>query len=102
MNYKARNRIVRQIFLEKITEDKMCCFCGEAPATDAAHLIRRSYSIALITNRENIVPACRECHDIFDNQKSKRHKLKNIKAIVEKIKSLDELYYNKNFLDLQV
>lgn len=73
----------------------MCRFCGERPATDAAHLIRRSYSTSLITHLDNVEPACRICHDIFDNRPWEAKGLKNIDALLEKIKSMDEHYYNR-------
>jgi 5-methylcytosine-specific restriction endonuclease McrA len=91
---------VRKIFLEKIQTNTRCRFCQQAPATDAAHLIRRSYSTRLITEPRNIVPACRRCHDIFDNHRSRWGELRYLKALVQEIKSLDEGYFNKNFIDL--
>lgn len=95
MKYPQRNKEVKKIFLAKCQENQMCRFCGERPATDAAHLIRRSYSSALITHLDNVEPACRTCHDIFDNRPWEAKRLKNIDALLEKIKSMDEHYYNR-------
>lgn len=97
MNAKKRNTIVREIFLEKVKQDPKCRLCGIRMATDPMHLIRRSYSTALITVAKNIEPGCRQCHDIFDNRPEMRKSLKGYKAFSDRIREMDEFYWFRNF-----
>lgn len=75
---------------------KPCFFgCGRL-AVDNGHLIRRSWG-KYQKLKKNIVPMCRECHDIFDNKPWMRHVLPNLERAKSIIKEIDEEYYNITF-----
>lgn len=50
-----------------------CCICGR-PAVDLMHILPRSSHSEYYTERWNIVPGCRECHNKFDNDLQFRQK----------------------------
>lgn len=53
---------VKKIVWER--DDKCCIFCGR-PGNPEAHIISRAHGGLGI--EQNIVTACRECHDLMDN-----------------------------------
>ena len=81
---------------------KRCQICGRYSEVDWAHIIPKSYSQLLRNRVDNGILACRSCHDIFDQNftiipVSKLLELHpwRFKAILGRMKSLDELYYNR-------
>jgi hypothetical protein len=86
------------------TEDPLCVFCChgvDVKDFQLAHLIRRSESIPgysrieLQTMELNIGAAHFDCHDIFDNSPELAVHLPNIHKVIDRIKSIDENYYNR-------
>ena len=69
-----------------------CFFCG-GQAVDLVHIIRQGANGALRDQEENCLIGCRRCHDVFDNGNFRI--LKNIDKVLEKMKKLDEKYYNR-------
>ena len=59
------------------------------------HIVRQSYSEKLQNEERNIIPGCRQCHELFDNGKVyvlfDRYKWK-VKAVIERMKELDYHY----------
>ena len=81
---------------------KRCQICGRYAEVDWAHIIPKSHSQLLRNIEANGILACRSCHDIFDQNftiipVSKLLELYpwRFKAILSRMKSLDELYYNR-------
>ena len=81
---------------------KRCQICGRYSEVDWAHIIPKSYSQLLRNRVDNGILACRSCHDIFDQNftiipVSKLLELHpwRFKAIMGRMKSLDEFYYNR-------
>jgi len=80
-----------------------CIFCSQFAGRygDLAHKIRRSYASSrytrfeLQTMKKNTGLSHRVCHDIFDNDIIKAERLPNFLKIMDDIKSIDELYYNR-------
>ena len=57
-----------------------CCICGRE-AVDPAHLLPRSTYPEYYTEEWNVVPMCREHHNLYDNDlefRQKQTKLYNI------------------------
>ena len=69
-----------------------CFFCG-GRAVDLIHIIRQGDSIKLRDDEENCLVGCRECHKEFDDGDFTT--LKNIEKVLEKMKELDEKYYQR-------
>jgi len=83
---------------ELIEEHGLYCMLNNhyASFVDNVHIIRQSYSEALQDNPYNIVLGCRHCHNIFDEAPIEEvMKLKGITPILERMKKMDELYYNR-------
>ena len=59
-----------------------CYICGRK-AIDAAHIFPRSLFPEYYTERWNIIPLCRECHNNFDNNLSFRQKQQKIYEIAK-------------------
>lgn len=76
-------------------ERRLCFFCQRKPFRDPVHIVRRSYSDDLYTNIENLIPGCGDCHTIFDDKPGLVHTLGNIDVVLERMKKLDESYYNR-------
>lgn len=74
------------------------CMLGNhyAGGVDLVHIIRQSYSIPLQDDPRNLILGCRKCHKVFDDGGiDEVMKLKGIAPILERMKELDELYYNR-------
>lgn len=83
---------------ELIEEHGLYCMLNNhyTSSVDNVHIIRQSYSKALQDDPYNIVLGCRHCHDIFDEAPIEEvMKLKGITPILERMKVMDELYYNR-------
>lgn len=84
--------------------DPVCVF-GLHPLKNSeiqvAHLIRRSEKIEGYSRQElqtmdlNIAPACHDCHDIFDNDPELAVYLPGIHNVLNRIRQIDEMYYNR-------
>ena len=72
---------------------KQCVLCG-TPANDLCHLLPRSLFPEYITEPNNLVIMCRECHNFFDNNIEFR---KQQSKLYEKAKQIDELGANRYF-----
>lgn len=80
-----------------------CFFCGSPNNLTNAHIVRRSYSERLITEKDNIVHACMRCHNILDNGTVESIKqLPNLDKLMFKMKELDETYYELFRLRLKI
>ena len=67
-----------------------------ASYVDLVHIIRQSDSIPLQDDPRNLILGCRKCHKVFDDGSIEEvMKLKGITPILERMKELDELYYNR-------
>ena len=64
---------LREFNIVKKELSQTCCICGQR-AVDAAHIFPRSLFPEYYTERWNIVPMCRSCHNSFDNDLSFRQK----------------------------
>jgi len=75
----------------------LCGFCGHLVRDngDLAHLIRRSYSRELQTNKLNLVLCHRHCHDIFDESPEKAQYLPRMTEVMYIIYLLDKEYFNQ-------
>lgn len=93
-----------EIKKELMTESPFCVFCGAGknkwPGLTLLHVIRKSESKKYKLMKENCFLACLQCHDVFDNDNSKRWNLPNIDIVLERMKSLDTGYYNR-FINLK-
>ena len=69
-----------------------CFFCG-GKAVDLVHILRQGTEALLRDKIENCLVGCRDCHDTFDDGDFMT--LKNIEKVLERMKKLDEMYYNR-------
>lgn len=91
-----QNKILHTIYgVMDSNTNKKCFFCGSINNLTHCHLIRRSYSQKLIVHPLNIVHACLDCHNKFDDYPLERVLLNNYDKALERIKMLDEDYYNR-------
>jgi len=73
-----------------------CFICGKNTHVDLVHIIRRSYSSVLYDSERNMILGCRTCHELFDDgDASQLLKYKSFTAILKRMKTLDEFYYNR-------
>lgn len=75
----------------------LCLFCGHAVKEgtgDLSHIIRRSASLEMQTNKLNTGLAHRSCHSIFDNEPDQAVYLPRIIEILYIVYLLDENYFN--------
>lgn len=90
---------------EMIDRGEPCVFCGHgfgpSSVVQLAHLIRRSErtegmsNLDLQTMDENIGLAHPQCHEVFDDRPESAINLPNIFIVLDRIRSIDELYYNR-------
>ena len=83
---------------ELIEEYGSYCMLGNhfTVGVQLVHIIRQSYSLDLQDDKRNCVLGCQEHHEIFDDGGiDEVMKLKGIAPILERMKELDELYYNR-------
>ena len=95
---KKHNAIISKIKAKKIAKmGRRCIFCRNTfNDVDLVHIIRRSYSEALKADERNMVLGCRTCHAIFDDgDASGLLKYPTFEPILNRMKSLDEPYYNR-------
>lgn len=95
---KSAEAIIQKEKRRKISKmGNRCIFCRKHVAhVDLVHIIRRSYSEALKINKRNMVLGCRTCHDMFDNGDALRlSKYTTFEPLLNRMKSLDEYYYNR-------
>ena len=65
---EATDRKVSNIMAELMSEhDGLCTGCGGRRPLDPSHIIRRSLAPHLVTNKNNIKPHCRTCHNKWDS-----------------------------------
>lgn len=77
-------------------EDNICFFCQQKYGETLFHIIRKSESTKWKLMKANCVLACLECHHIIDHgTNSQRKTIKNLDKILEKMKKLDEMFYNR-------
>lgn len=73
-----------------------CFICGKNAQIDLVHIIRRSYSSVLYDNEKNMILGCRTCHELFDDGDARQLlNYKPFSAILKRMKTLDEFYYNR-------
>ena len=92
------NKELSRIKSEKIKKlGRICLFCRRKVGNvDLVHIIRRSYSERLKTDKKNMILGCRECHDVFDNGDARKlEKFPTFELVLNRMKKLDELYYNR-------
>ena len=81
-----------------VDEVGLYCMLGNhyTGSVDLVHIIRQSYSLALQDDPRNLILGCRKCHTVFDDGRIEDvMKLKGITPILERMKELDEHYYNR-------
>ena len=101
MKQKARQAIQAKIKADLIKETgKVCFFCEQTfSGVDLVHIIRQSYSTELSIEKRNCVLGCRAHHTIFDDGYDQElRELPNLELVLDKMKAIDELYYNR-FMD---
>ena len=87
-----------QIKKELIEEYGSYCMLGNhySDNIQLVHIIRQSYSLELQDDKRNCVLGCHNHHTIFDDGSIEEvMKLKGITPILERMKELDEHYYNR-------
>ena len=96
---KLKNKSDKQIIIDReVTKLKselpnFCILCG-SPGIQAAHLLPRSTYPEYYSERWNIVPLCKCCHTLFDDNvqfRTKQVKLYNI------VKQHDECAAHRHF-----
>lgn len=76
--------------------EPICIFCGgHCPNGELAHKIRRSYSRELQTSDLNTGLAHNDCHADFDDHLEEAQRLPKFWKVMEDIKIMDQLYYNR-------
>lgn len=86
----GRNREMDKI---KRNLSPYCCLCGR-PAVDPAHLLPRSTFPEYYTEEWNVVPMCREHHNLYDDNIEFR---RNCTDLVNIVRSHDECAANRHF-----
>lgn len=79
-----------------------CEICGRYLPVDWAHIIPKSHSLLLRDDKRNGILACREHHDVFDQNFTvvpvsfllKRFP-RTFGSVLSRMKALDEHYYNR-------
>jgi hypothetical protein len=88
--------VIKKVKLEK--NGGRCFLSGRTWGIEAAHLIRQSYSVALQTDKRNIIPLNAEFHAMMDNGKF-RELIEmypwKCNAIIDRMFSLDFFYTNR-------
>lgn len=70
-----------------------CCLCGRI-AVDPAHLLPRSLYPEYYTKEWNVVPMCREHHELYDGDKKFR---RSCTELVNTVRQHDEMAANRYF-----
>ena len=70
-----------------------CCICGR-PAVDPAHLLPRSEYPQYYTESWNVVPMCREHHNMYDNNRAYR---RSRTELIDVVKAHDRCAANRYF-----
>lgn len=96
---------------ELIEAEAPCIFCGHGfgstSAVQLAHLIRKSARTEGMSNYDlqtmklNTGLAHPECHEIFDDRPESAVNLPRIFTVLDQIKQIDELYYNRLVMRLE-
>lgn len=86
----GRNREMDKI---KRNLSPYCCLCGR-PAVDPAHLLPRSTFPEYYTEEWNVVPMCREHHNLYDDNIEFR---RNCTELLNIVRSHDECAANRYF-----
>ena len=93
----AQERRLRKIESELYAEGQThCFFFPRKSASSYDHIVPKSANALLIDCKENLVPISNEAHYVVTfgtNEQIK--KLPNISLYLEKMKELDEDYYNR-------
>lgn len=85
-----RNREMTKI---KQNLSPYCCLCGRL-AVDPAHLLPRSLYPEYYTEEWNIVPMCREHHQLYDGDREFR---RSCTQLVNIVRERDKLAANRYF-----
>lgn len=75
--------------------EQICTGCGTTQGLTHSHLIPVSQRKDLETNPTNITYHCMGCHTIWEHDIRGRTRLNDYSINVEKIRQLDEVFYNK-------
>jgi len=75
----------------------LCLFCGHSvrDGGDLAHIIRRSYTMEIMTLKLNTGLAHRECHETYDNDFEQSQFLPRIKEVMYIAWLLSPDYFNQ-------
>jgi len=65
-----------QIWKSSILENAECILCGSIKKLELHHVLPRRDYPELVVEKENVVPMCEKCHDIFHSNKSKGEELR--------------------------
>ena len=92
-----QERRLRKIEKELIAEgNTRCFFYPRKSASCYDHVISKAHNSSLIDCKENLVPISTEAHFIIDHGTNEQIKeLPNLFRYLEKMKKLDEKYYNR-------
>jgi len=73
-----------------------CCGCGASGGRiDISHLVPIGYNKSLESTVENLTLHCRSCHRIWQNQLEGVKDMFDYNDNLERVKELDESYYNR-------
>jgi hypothetical protein len=96
MNQSQIDRICHEHKQFFIQEYPLCGYCGHlVKAGDLSHIIRRSASRELQTNKLNLCLAHHDCHQIWDDCRNQADKLPRILEILYCVYLLDEQYFSQ-------
>jgi hypothetical protein len=95
MRQISKTQMKRNRELAKIKKElsPYCFICGQT-ASDGAHLLPRSMYPEYYTEKWNVIPLCRICHNLYDNNLTFRKKQTKLIKIV---KCHDSLAANRYF-----
>jgi hypothetical protein len=82
--------------LKQNPANNRCFFFPQDPRSCFDHIVPKSQNINLINKRENLVPIGFRAHDIITFGTAEQvMSLPNINKYLQRMKSLDESYYNR-------
>ncbi len=90
---KKQAKLNREVDRIKRNLSPYCCICGRE-SVDPAHLLPRSTYPEYYTEEWNIVPMCREHHNLYDGNLEFR---KTCTDLIEIVRQHDEQAANRHF-----
>lgn len=89
---KRKKKYREEILMKNEEGNGLCNGCGLVKPLTNSHLCPQRNYPELVAVRENVEPACHECHSMWEHQ-VERMSLKNYSDLRQRVKNLSEEYF---------